>query len=265
MSAELIKQLRERTGAGIVDCKKALGASNNDIEAAIDWLRKSGLAKAAKKSGRAATEGAVFAYIHGGGRIGVLVEINCETDFAAGTEGFKGLCRDIALQIAAAGAEWVNVSDVPADAVARERDVVVARTIAEGKPAELLKMKAFQYDIVCNGIELSSGAIRNHRPDIMIRAFEIAGYPAEEVEHRFGGMLNAFRYGAPPHGGSAPGIDRIVMLIADEPAIREVILFPMNQQAEDLMMGAPARVPPERLKELHIKLDLPPVKGSKPG
>jgi aspartyl-tRNA synthetase len=99
----------------------------------------------------------------------------------------------------------------------------------------------------------------------MIRAFEIAGYPAEEVEHRFGGMLNAFRYGAPPHGGSAPGIDRIVMLIADEPAIREVILFPMNQQAEDLMMGAPARVPPERLKELHIKLDLPPVKGSKPG
>ena len=128
-----------------------------------------------------------------------------------------------------------------------------------------LDIKAFQYDIVCNGIELSSGAIRNHRPDIMIRAFEIAGYPAEEVEHRFGGMLNAFRYGAPPHGGSAPGIDRIVMLIADEPAIREVILFPMNQQAEDLMMGAPARVPPERLKELHIKLDLPPVKGGKPG
>ena len=127
-----------------------------------------------------------------------------------------------------------------------------------------LDIKAFQYDIVCNGIELSSGAIRNHRPDIMIRAFEIAGYPAEEVEHRFGGMLNAFRYGAPPHGGSAPGIDRIVMLIADEPAIREVILFPMNQQAEDLMMGAPARVPPERLKELHIKLDLPPVKGAKP-
>ena len=125
-----------------------------------------------------------------------------------------------------------------------------------------LDIKAFQYDIVCNGIELSSGAIRNHRPDIMIRAFAIAGYPAEEVEHRFGGMLNAFRYGAPPHGGSAPGIDRIVMLLADEPNIREVILFPMNQQAEDLMMGAPARVPPERLKELHIKLDLPQPKGA---
>ncbi|GIX11406.1 aspartate--tRNA ligase [Elioraea sp.] len=121
-----------------------------------------------------------------------------------------------------------------------------------------LAIKAFQYDIVCNGVELSSGAIRNHRPDIMIRAFEIAGYGREEVEARFGGMLNAFRYGAPPHGGSAPGIDRIVMLLADEPNIREVILFPMNQQAEDLMMGAPAPVPPERLKELYIRLDLPP-------
>jgi aspartyl-tRNA synthetase len=125
-----------------------------------------------------------------------------------------------------------------------------------------LDIKAYQYDIVCNGIELSSGAIRNHRPDIMLRAFEIAGYGAEVVEARFGGMLNAFRYGAPPHGGSAPGIDRIVMLLADEPNIREVILFPMNQQAEDLMMGAPAAVEPARLKELSIKLDLPPAKGA---
>jgi aspartyl-tRNA synthetase len=125
-----------------------------------------------------------------------------------------------------------------------------------------LDIKAYQYDIVCNGIELSSGAIRNHRPDIMLRAFEIAGYGAEVVEARFGGMLNAFRYGAPPHGGSAPGIDRIVMLLADEPAIREVILFPMNQQAEDLMMGAPAPVEPARLKELSIRLDLPPPKGA---
>src|SRR5216684_4270192 len=121
-------------------------------------------------------------------------------------------------------------------------------------------IKAFQYDIVCNGVELSSGAIRNHRPDIMYKAFEIAGYPAAEVEQRFGGMLNAFKYGAPPHGGSAPGIDRIVMLLADTPNIREIVAFPMNQQAQDLMMQAPAPVPPERLKELHIKLDLPPVK-----
>ncbi len=121
-----------------------------------------------------------------------------------------------------------------------------------------LTIKAFQYDIVCNGIELSSGAIRNHRPDIMVRAFEIAGYTAADVEARFGGMLAAFRYGAPPHGGSAPGIDRMVMLLADEPNIREVILFPLNQQGEDLMMGAPAPVDAKRLKELSLKLDLPP-------
>jgi aspartyl-tRNA synthetase len=121
-----------------------------------------------------------------------------------------------------------------------------------------LTIKAFQYDIVCNGVELSSGAIRNHRPDIMIRAFEIAGYSAADVQARFGGMLNAFRYGAPPHGGSAPGIDRIVMLLADEPNIREVIPFPLNQQGEDLLMGAPAEISAARLKELSLKIDLPP-------
>src|SRR5919198_4568025 len=117
-----------------------------------------------------------------------------------------------------------------------------------------LTIKAYQYDIVCNGVELSSGAIRNHRPDIMYKAFAIAGYSRAEVETRFGGMLNAFRYGAPPHGGSAPGIDRIVLLISGESNIREVIAFPMNQQAQDLLMQAPAPVPPERLKELHIRV-----------
>jgi aspartyl-tRNA synthetase len=121
-----------------------------------------------------------------------------------------------------------------------------------------LTIKAFQYDIVCNGYELSSGAIRNHRADTMLKAFEIAGYPAAEVEARFGGMLNAFRFGAPPHGGSAPGIDRIVMLLADEPNIREVIAFPLNQQGEDLMMGAPSPTTPARLKELSLAVALPP-------
>ncbi|MED5473553.1 MAG: aspartate--tRNA ligase [Pseudomonadota bacterium] len=121
-----------------------------------------------------------------------------------------------------------------------------------------LDILAYQYDIVCNGIELSSGAIRNHLPDVMIKAFSIAGYSQEEVEERFSGMLNAFRYGAPPHGGFAPGIDRIVMLIADEPNIREVILFPMNQKAEDLMMNAPGEVDAKQLKELNIRSTLPP-------
>ena len=120
-----------------------------------------------------------------------------------------------------------------------------------------LTIRAYQYDIVCNGVELSSGAIRNHRPDIMYKAFAIAGYSREDVEARFGGMLNAFKYGAPPHGGSAPGIDRIVMLLAGESNIREVIAFPMNQQAQDLMMGAPSPVPPDRLRELHIRI-VPP-------
>ena len=120
-----------------------------------------------------------------------------------------------------------------------------------------LTIKAFQYDIVCNGVELSSGAIRNHRPDVMLRAFELAGYGAEEVEKRFGGMLNAFRYGAPPHGGLAPGIDRIVMLLAQEPNLREVIAFPMTQNAEDLLMNAPSPVSDRQLRELHIKIAEP--------
>ena len=122
-----------------------------------------------------------------------------------------------------------------------------------------LTIRAYQYDIVCNGYELCSGAIRNHKPEIMLKAFEIAGYGPEVVEEQFGGMLNAFRYGAPPHGGLAPGIDRIVMLLADQVAIREVIAFPLNQQGQDLLMNAPANVLDKQLKELHIRT-APPIK-----
>jgi aspartyl-tRNA synthetase len=122
---------------------------------------------------------------------------------------------------------------------------------------KLLSIKAIQYDIVCNGVELSSGAIRNHRPEIMKKAFAIAGYNEDVLETKFGGMLHALSLGAPPHGGIAPGIDRIVMLLAGEENLREVVLFPMNQRAEDLMMGAPSEVAPKQLKELHIRLDLP--------
>lgn len=121
----------------------------------------------------------------------------------------------------------------------------------------ILNIKAFQYDIVCNGTELSSGAIRNHRPDVMEKAFGIAGYGVEVLEEKFGGMLNALKLGAPPHGGIAPGIDRIVMLLCGEQNLREVVLFPMNQRAEDLMMGAPAEATPKQLRELHIRLNLP--------
>jgi aspartyl-tRNA synthetase len=122
---------------------------------------------------------------------------------------------------------------------------------------KILRLKAIQYDIVCNGVELSSGAIRNHRPDVMKKAFAIAGYEESVLEQKFGGMLHALSLGAPPHGGIAPGIDRIVMLLCGEENLREVVLFPMNQRAEDLMMGAPSEATPKQLRELHIRLNLP--------
>jgi aspartyl-tRNA synthetase len=119
-----------------------------------------------------------------------------------------------------------------------------------------LNIKAYQYDIVCNGIELSSGAIRNHVPELMYKLFSIAGYQKEQVDEKFSGMINALSYGAPPHGGIAPGIDRIVMLLANEKNIREVTMFPMNQNAQDLMMNAPSNVNEEQLKELGLALKL---------
>lgn len=123
-----------------------------------------------------------------------------------------------------------------------------------------LDILAWQYDIVCNGTELSSGAIRNHEPEVMYKAFAIAGYDKETVEAEFGGMLRAFKFGAPPHGGIAPGVDRIVMLLADEPNIRETIAFPLNGNAQDLLMGAPSEVEEARLKELHLTLRKPQAK-----
>jgi aspartyl-tRNA synthetase len=126
------------------------------------------------------------------------------------------------------------------------------KALEEKNPLEIL---AYQYDIVCNGVELSSGAVRNHEPKTMVKAFEIAGYTKDVVENKFSALYNAFHYGAPPHAGIAPGVDRIVMLIADEPNIREVIAFPMNSKAEDLLMHAPNTVTAKQLKEVHIKLD----------
>ena len=144
-----------------------------------------------------------------------------------------------------------------------EHDAFIALDAADKDT--ILGMKAYQYDIVCNGVELSSGAIRNHRPDVMKKAFALAGYDEGVLEERFGGMYRAFQYGAPPHGGIAPGVDRIVMLLAGEENLREIVLFPMNQRAEDLLMAAPSPATPKQLRELHIRVNLPePKKADAP-
>ena len=134
-------------------------------------------------------------------------------------------------------------------------------SMPQGKINELnfekpLSIKAYQYDIVCNGVELSSGAIRNHLPELMYKLFSVAGYSEKDVNEKFSGMINAFNFGAPPHGGIAPGIDRIVMLLAGTENIREITLFPMNQNAQDLMMNAPSNIDEKQLKELNIKKDI---------
>jgi len=139
VTATMIKDLRERTGAGMSDCKKALQETEADVEKAIDYLRKKGLAKAAKKAGREATEGAVISYIHGGGRIGVLVEVNCETDFVARGDDFQGFCREVALQIAAMNPQFVKSDEVPADAQAREKDVLLSKARESGKPEPVIQ------------------------------------------------------------------------------------------------------------------------------
>lgn len=139
VTAQMVKELRERTGAGMMDCKKALTETKGDLEKAVDFLREKGLAAAAKKAGRVAAEGVVEAYIHGGGRIGVLVEINCETDFVAKTDNFKALARDIAMQIAAANPSFVRREEVPAEIIEHEREVLRAQALNEGKPANIVE------------------------------------------------------------------------------------------------------------------------------
>jgi elongation factor Ts len=139
ITADQVKQLRERTGAGMMECKKALQEVGGDFEKAVDWLRKSGAAKAGKREGRVASEGLVDAYIHPGNRVGVLIEVNCETDFVARTAEFQELVRNLAMQVAAAGAEYVRREDVPAERVGRERDVYAAQLLAQGKPAAMIE------------------------------------------------------------------------------------------------------------------------------
>ena len=139
VGAELVKGLREKTGAGIMDCKRALQATGGDVGKAVDWLREKGLARAAQKAGRAASEGVVTSYVHGGGRVGVLIELNCETDFVARTAEFAALAHDLAMQVAASGPRWVCVEDVPAELVQHERDVLARQAAAEGKPPRVVE------------------------------------------------------------------------------------------------------------------------------
>lgn len=139
VSASMVKDLRERTGAGMMDCKEALSTSNGDFEKAIEWLRKKGVASASKKAGRATKEGSISSYIHGEGKVGVLVEINCETDFVARTEQFRTFVKDVAMHIAAASPRWVRAEEVPADILAKEKEIAVAQMANSGKPANVLE------------------------------------------------------------------------------------------------------------------------------
>ena len=171
MGANDIKELRERTGAGILDCKKALTESNGDVEKAIDWLRSKGIAQAAKKAGRAATEGLVHAYIHAGGKIGVLLEVNCETDFVAMNAGFKELVADIAMHIAASGPEYVSRDEVPPEAIAREKEVQKARVMEEGKPAAVAERTHSPQPSRSPSSSSRSARARNARPRWLMTCF----------------------------------------------------------------------------------------------
>jgi aspartyl-tRNA synthetase len=241
-----------------------------------DWARSEGHAGLGYVTQKGGELGGPIAKNHGDeGMRKLIAELGLGPDdgifFAAGKEGqaakLAGLARTrVAEQLGLIGEDEYRfcwIVDFPMfeyDEEAKKVDFSHNPFSMPQGELEALETKdpldilAFQYDIVCNGVELSSGAIRNHRPDIMYKAFEIAGYSKEDVDSNFSGMINAFKYGAPPHGGSAPGIDRIVMLLAGEPNIREVVLFPMNQRAEDLMMGAPGVVSAKQLRELNIRL-----------
>ncbi len=248
-----------------------------------NWARGEGFAGLGYINMKEGSAGGPIAKNHGEeGTATLLADLGCGPDdgifFAAGKEAEAAKLAGVARTRAAEQLGLINESEFKfcwvVDYPMYEYDEELKKldfshnpfSMPQGEMEALenkdpLDILAWQYDIVCNGIELSSGAIRNHRPDIMYKAFEIAGYDKAAVDSEFSGMINALKYGAPPHGGSAPGVDRIVMLLADEPNIREVVLFPMNQKAEDLMMSAPSGVSPKQLRELHIRVVEPPKEG----
>jgi aspartyl-tRNA synthetase len=266
-------------GGGVVRAIPAPGTADKSrkfFDDMNDWARSEGHAGLGYVTRKGGEPGGPIAKNHGDEGIGRLVaELGLGPDdgifFAAGKEGqaakLAGAARTrVAEQLGLIAEDEFRfcwIVDFPMyeyDEEAKKVDFSHNPFSMPQGELEALETKdpldilAFQYDIVCNGVELSSGAIRNHRPDIMYKAFEIAGYSQEDVDRDFSGMINAFKFGAPPHGGSAPGIDRIVMLLAGEPNIREVVLFPMNQRAEDLMMGAPSEVSAKQLRELNIRI-----------
>jgi len=266
-------------GGGVVRAVAAPGTADKSrkyFDDMNEWARGEGFAGLGYATRKAGEWGGPIAKNHGGeGMDALAAAMGLGPDdgifFAAGKEPeaarLAGLARTRvaeALDLIEQGAfKFCWIVDFPMFELIEETNKIDFShnpfSMPQGELAALesqdpLDILAWQYDIVCNGVELSSGAIRNHRPDIMYKAFEIAGYSRAEVDTNFPGMIGAFQYGAPPHGGSAPGIDRIVMLLAGEPNIREVVLFPMNQKAEDLMMNAPAPVGERQLKELSIKI-----------
>lgn len=248
-----------------------------------DWARSEGFAGLGYINMKEGAAGGPIAKNHGEeGTAKLLADLGCGPDdgvfFAAGKEADAARLAGVARTRVAEQLGLIDENDFKfcwiVDYPMYEYDEELKKLDFSHNPFSMpqgelealetkdpLDILAWQYDIVCNGIELSSGAIRNHRPDIMYKAFEIAGYTKEQVDTEFSGMINALKYGAPPHGGSAPGVDRIVMLLANEPNIREVVLFPMNQKAEDLMMNAPSGVSQKQLRELHIRVVEPPKEG----
>ena len=257
--------------------------SRKFFDAMNDWARGEGFAGLGYINMKEGAAGGPIAKNHGEeGTAKLLADLGCGPDdgvfFAAGKEAEAAKLAGLARTRAAEQLDLIDknafkfcwIVDYPMfeyDDELKKMDFSHNPFSMPQGELEALESKdpldilAWQYDIVCNGIELSSGAIRNHRPDIMYKAFEIAGYTKEQVDTEFSGMINALKYGAPPHGGSAPGVDRIVMMLANEPNIREVVLFPMNQKAEDLMMSAPSPVSSKQLRELHIRVVEPPKEG----
>lgn len=271
---------------GTVRAFVAPGAGKNSRKFFDDmnnWARGEGFAGLGYINMKEGAAGGPIAKNHGEeGTAKLLADLECGPDdgvfFAAGKEADAAKLAGVARTRAAEKLDLINDNEFKfcwvVDYPMYEYDEELKKLDFSHNPFSMpqgelealetkdpLDILAWQYDIVCNGIELSSGAIRNHRPDIMYKAFEIAGYDQAAVDSEFSGMINALKYGAPPHGGSAPGVDRIVMLLANEPNIREVVLFPMNQKAEDLMMSAPSGVSQKQLRELHIRVVEPPKEG----